>query len=81
MDRSPGGQCTICNHPQRVEIDKALVAGVSYRAIASQYGVSPRSEAWRTILKHRTDEERRGRPATYRNIPGTPPPEYAAYYP
>jgi len=40
MDRSPGGQCTICNHPQRVEIDKALVAGVSYRAIASQYGVS-----------------------------------------
>ena len=40
MDRSPGGQCSICNHPQRVEIDKALVAGVSYRAIASQYGVS-----------------------------------------
>ena len=40
MDRSPGGQCTICNHPQRVEIDKALIAGVSYRAIARQYGVS-----------------------------------------
>ncbi len=40
MDRSPGGQCTICNHPLRVEIDTALVAGVSYRAIASQYGVS-----------------------------------------
>ena len=40
MDKRPGGQCTICNHPQRVEIDKALVAGVSYRAIASQYGVS-----------------------------------------
>jgi len=40
MDKLPGGQCTICNHPQRLEIDKALVAGVSYRAIASQYGVS-----------------------------------------
>ena len=40
MDRSPGGQCSICNHPQRVEIDKALVAGESYRAIARQYGVS-----------------------------------------
>lgn len=40
MDKLPGGQCTICNHPQRLEIDTALVAGVSYRAIASQYGVS-----------------------------------------
>jgi len=48
---------------------------VPYRAIAGQCetaGRSPRSEAWRTIPKHRTDEERRGRPATYRNIPGTP---------
>jgi hypothetical protein len=24
MNRSPGAQCTICNHPQRLEIDKAL---------------------------------------------------------
>ena len=40
MDKRPGGQCTICNHPQRIEIDKALIGGVSYRAIASQYGVS-----------------------------------------
>ena len=40
MDRTPGGQCTICNHPQRLEIDKALIGGVSYRAIARQYGVS-----------------------------------------
>ena len=40
MDRSPGGQCTICNHPRRLEIDTALVAGESYRAIARQYGVS-----------------------------------------
>ena len=34
MDKLPGGQCTICNHPQRGEIDTALVAGMSYRAIA-----------------------------------------------
>lgn len=40
MDRTPGAQCTICNHPQRVEIEKALMAGKSYRAIAGQYGVS-----------------------------------------
>ena len=40
MNRSPGGQCTICNHPQRVEIDKALVAGTTYREIAQRFGVS-----------------------------------------
>jgi len=40
MDRPLGRQCTICNHPQRVEIDKALVAGVAYRRIAAEYGVS-----------------------------------------
>lgn len=40
MDRTPGAQCTICNHPQRVEIEKAVMAGKSYRAIAGQYGVS-----------------------------------------
>jgi gamma-glutamylcyclotransferase (GGCT)/AIG2-like uncharacterized protein YtfP len=40
MDRPLGRQCTICNHPQRGEIDKALVAGVAYRRIAAEYGVS-----------------------------------------
>lgn len=40
MDRTLGRQCSICNHPQRVEIDKALVAGVAYRRIAAEYGVS-----------------------------------------
>jgi hypothetical protein len=40
MDRTLGRQCTICNHPQRVEIDKALVDGVAYRRIAAEYGVS-----------------------------------------
>lgn len=40
MNRSPGAQCTICNHPLRVEIDKALVAGATYREIAQRFGVS-----------------------------------------
>ncbi len=40
MDRTLGRQCTICNHPQRLEIDTALVAGVAYRRIAAEYGVS-----------------------------------------
>mgnify|MGYP000903220916 CR=1 FL=1 len=76
-DRDPGRIRAISGPvpPPTGEGDaKRRTPGVSYRAIASQYGVSPRSEAWRTIPKHRTDEERRGRPATYRNIPGTPPP-------
>jgi len=40
MDRKLGRQCTICNHPQRGEIDNALAAGVAYRRIAAEYGVS-----------------------------------------
>lgn len=32
--------CTVCTHPRRVEIDRALVAGGSNRVIARQYGVS-----------------------------------------
>jgi hypothetical protein len=40
MDRTLGRQCTICNHPQRLEIDTALASRATYRAIARQYGVS-----------------------------------------
>lgn len=40
MDRSPGGQCTICNHSQRVEIDKALVEGETLRNVAKRFDVS-----------------------------------------
>ena len=33
--------CTVCTHPEREAIDRALVAGMgSYRDIAGQYGVS-----------------------------------------
>jgi len=40
MDKLPGGQCSICNHPQRVEIDTALVSGESYRSVAKRFGVT-----------------------------------------
>lgn len=33
-------QCSICLHPQRKEINKALVAGGTCRALASRFGVS-----------------------------------------
>ena len=33
--------CTVCNHPSRAEIDRGLMAGVSYRGLAAQHGLSP----------------------------------------
>lgn len=36
-------KCSICAHPQRGEIEKAIVSGVPYRHIASQYGAGYKS--------------------------------------
>jgi len=35
--------CTICNHPERASIEQAIVAGTSYRHIASQWNVGYKS--------------------------------------
>ncbi len=32
--------CTVCNHPDRVAIDKEILNGTSYRIIANQNGLS-----------------------------------------
>lgn len=40
--------CTICNHPERPEIDRALLSGEAYRTIAKRYGASPSA-----VLRHR----------------------------
>ena len=32
--------CTICRHPQKAEIDEALLAGTPFRNIAKRYGTS-----------------------------------------
>jgi hypothetical protein len=37
--------CTICTHPERAAIDKALVNGVPLRGIAGQYGLTDSSLA------------------------------------
>lgn len=42
--------CTICSHPNRSDIDRALVAHVPYRRIAAQYAVSEQA-----IRRHRTE--------------------------
>jgi hypothetical protein len=36
-------RCTICTHPQREEIDRALASGQPFRTIAVRYGVSATS--------------------------------------
>lgn len=41
--------CTICKHPQRLQIEKALVIGTSVRDISGQYGPSKTA-----ISRHRT---------------------------
>lgn len=30
--------CTICRHPQRLEIERAILSGTSYRDVAERYG-------------------------------------------
>jgi len=42
-------RCSICLHPERAEIDKAIIKRVSNRAIASQYGMSTAS-----VQRHKT---------------------------
>ena len=34
------GRCTVCNHPSRPEIDRALIDGVPYRTLAAAHGLS-----------------------------------------
>ena len=59
MPRSRGrpGKCAICAHPQRYEIELALVSGVSAPAVARKFTVSHDS-AWRHLKNH-VDQARR----------------------
>lgn len=40
--------CTICTHPERSKIDRALLDGEAYRTIAKRYGAGPSA-----VLRHR----------------------------
>ncbi len=33
--------CSVCHHSKRQDIDRALMAGVSYRTLSAQFGPSP----------------------------------------
>lgn len=41
--------CTVCTHPKRLQIERAIVAGTSLRAIAGRFGPSKTA-----ITRHRT---------------------------
>jgi transposase-like protein len=38
-----GRPCSICAHPNRDDIDAALISGASYSAVSKQFGVGPES--------------------------------------
>ena len=40
--------CTVCSHPERKAIDKAIVAGDPYRGIAQRFAASPDA-----VLRHK----------------------------
>ncbi|MES2463383.1 MAG: hypothetical protein V4671_22650 [Armatimonadota bacterium] len=44
--------CTICSHPERAAIDKALAAGEGVRSLASRYGAIGRSSVQRHKEEH-----------------------------
>ncbi len=43
-------RCTVCNHAERSEIDRQLIRGLPYRALAAQFGLS--ASALRRHTKH-----------------------------
>ncbi|MCR4432604.1 MAG: hypothetical protein NUV70_00975 [Caldiserica bacterium] len=45
------GKCSICTHPNRLEIEKKISEGVSYRDIAKQFSVS-KSAVGNHVIKH-----------------------------
>lgn len=54
------GRCTVCHHPSRPDIDRALIAGVPLRTLAATHGLSA-SALWRHTrhLRHQLVVERR----------------------
>ena len=53
-----GRSCTVCNHPDLQEVDKALVTGATHRIVAEQFRLSP-SAVYRHKRHHLPDRLRR----------------------
>ncbi len=54
-------RCSVCSHPSRPEIDRGLRAGVSYRTLAGQFGLSPSALCRHTrhVARQRELQQRR----------------------
>lgn len=44
------GKCSICYHPEREEIEKALLSGASFRETGKRFNVS-----WQSVGRHQRD--------------------------
>lgn len=53
----PNGQCQVCTHERRYEIELALASGVSCAAVGKKYGVSKHA-VWRHLTNHVSDERK-----------------------
>jgi hypothetical protein len=49
-DSKGGKGCTVCGHPERETIDRAVIGGVPMRAVAKQWGVS-----YASLQRHTTN--------------------------
>jgi hypothetical protein len=59
-------RCSVCNHPSRPEIDRGLLAGVPYRALAGKFGLSPSALCRHAKhLAHQIAQQRRHEDASH----------------
>ena len=43
-------RCTVCDHPERYDIDETLVTGAPYRSVAKRFGLSESA-----VYRHKTE--------------------------
>ena len=56
ITRNGRGQCTVCQHPERVRIEAMRAGGVTLDRLAEQFGVS-KDSVWRHQKSHVTAEQ------------------------
>src|SRR5712691_10571093 len=71
-----GRRCTICQHPQRPNIDLAIATGINRRLIAARFKVSA-DAAWRQGRAHLTSELRAALATKVRGARGRHAPDFA----
>jgi hypothetical protein len=59
------GLCSVCHHPSQVEINRALISGMSLRPLAALYGLSPSalSRHCKHLRRHLDDQDQQDQQA------------------